>query len=112
MHKSSYSVIFLSLIFLVFSTAAQACKMTPLASSVTVMKAVLDTANENSGLQNRNLLAIRQGAAFSGVYIVETQGDDKGCQAIGYKATIEPTCQVNVQPLTTPFLCKALRKRG
>lgn len=95
----------ISCVLIAFSTSAFACKMSPLAGSTTVIKAMMDQINQNPDLQNSNITAIRSGKAFSGIYVVETR-NDSSCQATGYQTTIQPDCSVKVETLSKPYTCK------
>jgi len=108
MKKSQcYATLITALIFSLFSPLALACKMTPMGGSTAMLKAVIDSINENPDLKDSNIVAIQQKQTFSDTYVVKIFNSGANtCQFIGYQATIQPSCDVSVKQFPIKFPCK------
>ncbi len=99
----------LSMIIILFSQVSFACKMTPMGGSANTLIALLNSISNDSTQQDRSILRIRliNNASAPWTYVVETTKNGSDCQAVGYSANIEVTCEIKVQRLSKQFVCNS-----
>lgn len=93
--------------FILFSASALACKMTPMGSDGSVIKAIVNQVQAQASESDREIKTIRKVRVKSSswAYVVETTKAGKACQAIGYQALFQPSCQIKLEKMNARFQC-------
>lgn len=90
---------------LLMSTAALACKMTPMGSASAAIHAVLQQVSNQT--PDREIKAVRKVKTKDSAwtYVVEATDGGKACQAKAYRVQFEPNCRASVEVLTHRLTC-------
>lgn len=94
------------MLFSFLNINASACSLSSeIAASVMKITAIIKQTSSTESLKDYDITQIKMlGTPEKGEYVIESsQGTD--CKALGYKATILPSCEVSVQALNQKFSC-------